>query len=121
MNELNYASLEASKKLVENGIVLDEVDFMWFERETDDWILIPSDHVSIKAFQDGHAYPAPCFTDIWRNLPERIKCNRKQKALHFEKWRGESYASYENNYLCKSANPINAMIHLLVLVKGAGK
>ena len=119
MNELNYASLEASKKLVDNGIVLDEVDFMWFEHEVREWILIPSDSVSQKALQDGHAYQAPCFTEILRKLPERIKVSRKQKELHFEKWRGEYYASYENNMLCKNKNPTDALIDLLIFVRKA--
>ena len=117
MNELNYASLEASKKLVDNGIVLDEVDFMWFERETEDWILIPSDSVSIKAFQDGHAYPAPCFTEVWRELPEGTVCKKQPDGIT----KAYTDEPFSNLKVMFNTNPTDALIELLIWAKGEKK
>lgn len=118
MNKLNYASLPASKKLVDNGIMLSEVDFMWFEHEVGEWILMSSDSVSIKAFKDGHAYPAPCFTEVWRELPEQ--CDHE--CLKVSKDEGRTFCGYgEYADRWENTNPTDALIELLIWLKGEGK
>jgi hypothetical protein len=119
MNELNYASLEASKKLVDNGIVLSEVDFMWFEHEVGEWILMSSDSVSIKAFKDGHAYPAPCFTDVWRELPAGASVY-KGTVVEVANTAACMVDRIKTPYI-ERTNPTDALINLLVWLKGAGK
>ena len=68
MNELNYASLEASKKLADNGIVL-ETDFVW-RLGADGWKLLNKDWVTNMMSNTYESYPAPCFADVWRELPD---------------------------------------------------
>jgi hypothetical protein len=66
VNEQNYASREASERLVKAGIVL----------ETDSWWryyggIIPPDLIENKDFfvTDGYC-PAPSMAEVWRELPE---------------------------------------------------
>jgi len=77
MNAFYYASLEASKKLVDAGIVL-ETEFYWHRPLfQDDYEL---KHVS--AIQEllplgskvrNTPYPAPSMAEVWRELPEFIE------------------------------------------------
>ena len=74
MNEQNYASFEASKKLFEAGIIL-ETEFYWVERE--DWSHLNLDGsskdiitIDEKDDCDEFAIPAISFEDAWRELPE---------------------------------------------------
>jgi hypothetical protein len=55
MNEQNYASFEASKKLFDAGIILETKEYHWVEME---------DRC------DEFAVPAPSFGEVWRELPE---------------------------------------------------
>jgi len=106
MNNLNYASREASQRLVDVGIVLD-TDYMWFEHENKDWILVSSDCVSIKAFKDGHTYPAPSMAEVWRELP-------------YGSWTHKSSDKYEawfDQKCFQSTNPTDALIDLLIWVR----
>ena len=116
MNELNYASLEASKKLVENGIVL-ETDAVWGKLDTCDYGLFYS-----WQYANDDCIPAPCFTEIWRELPwvidnyglismnkvDNITCcgYRKGMAIREPKFESE--------------NPTDALIDLLVWLSGEG-
>ena len=72
MNDNNYGSLDACKRLLDVGKIQIDTDFCWFERETDDWIILPSDDVSIKAIKDNHAYPAVCMAEAWRELQKYL-------------------------------------------------
>ena len=116
MNELNYASLEASKKLVENGIVL-ETDAVWGKLDTCDYGLFYS-----WQYANDDCIPAPCFTEVWRELPwvidnyglismnkvDNITCcgYRKGMAIREPKFESE--------------NPTDALIDLLVWLSGEG-
>ena len=116
MNPLNYASLEASKKLVENGIVL-ETDAVWGKLDTCDYGLFYS-----WQYANDDCIPAPCFTEVWRELPwvidnyglismnkvDNITCcgYRKGMAIREPKFESE--------------NPTDAIIDLLVWLSGEG-
>jgi len=63
MNELDYGSLEACKKLAENGIVLNTKEF-WY-RYGDKWEDGP--RIFIVAVE---RMPRPSMTELWRELPE---------------------------------------------------
>jgi hypothetical protein len=112
MNNLNYASREASQRLVDVGIVLD-TDYMWFEHENKDWILVSSDCVSIKAFKDGHAYPAPSMAEVWRELRSRgfAPCSDGDNW-----WLCDDNAD-EISPEMSSINPSDALIDLLIHIK----
>ena len=79
MNELNYASLEASKKLHEAGIVL-ETDALWS-------LFLDGFHLIMKT--ELHPlvenYPAPSMAEVLRELPNNtaILKNRVYYTLFF--------------------------------------
>jgi len=66
MNTDNYASLEASKRLVEAGIVL-ETDVMWVEGRSG-WFLCTASDLAEYFDEDANAIPAPCMAEAWRKL-----------------------------------------------------
>jgi len=138
MNELNYASLEASKKLVDNGIVL-ETDYYWatYSESTlqsirDAGKVYPRPYLVTKEsihekHRTGHGYyPAPCFTDVWRELPDGILVNGSWAVLFITK-HGNEFAlvgyHIEHHVIISfaRANPTDALIDLLIWLKGAGK
>lgn len=128
MNKLNVASLSASKKLVDNGIVL-ETDAVWVKWYFDGSILSDRNpyewRLQYKALTqtDFESIPAPCFTEVWRELPwvidnyglismnkvDNITCcgYRKGMAIREPKFESEK--------------PTDALIDLLVWLKGEGK
>jgi len=118
MNEANYASLEASKRLVDNGIVL-ETEVAWFPMPNG-WELLPPDvfkHTSCSV-------PAPSMAEVWRELPETID----EYDLTCEKiFNGGIQAGYTTcdvsglrwRVLLNAANPTDALIDLLIWVKEA--
>ena len=102
MNPLNYASLEASKRLVEAGIVL-ETDFYWASVDMENWSLCTIPHkVGFKE------YPAPSMSEVWRELPYAATI-----------YKGPRYNSawiehgMDNTEIYKN-NPTDAMIDLLI-------
>ena len=112
MNELNYASLEASKKLHEAGIVL-ETEAHWIRVANSPMMLVENRYGA-----DEH-YPAPCFTDVWRELPAKIGADH---ILEIYKEYGFTKAQYWGLDLYGySKNPTDALIDLLVWLKGEGK
>jgi hypothetical protein len=112
MNPDNYCTLSAAKRLHEAGIVI-ETEAWWARRvlgNADRWELTHNKSISLAV----EVLPAPCMAEVWWELPETIQCTRKKRQLHFEKWRGESYASYENYGLAKNINPTDALIDLKI-------
>jgi hypothetical protein len=63
-NPLNYASLEASKRLVEAGIVLETDFYHCFWEPDQEWILIANG----EQLEDD--IPAPTLAEVWRELPK---------------------------------------------------
>jgi len=105
MNPLNYASLEASKRLVEAGIVL-ETDFYWASVDMENWSLCTIPHkVGFKE------YPAPSMSEVWRELPYAATI-----------YKGPRYNSawiehgMDNTEIYKN-NPADALIDLLIWVR----
>ena len=108
MNELDHASLEASKKLVDNGIVLETAFYWWVEKKK---VYLKKDIYYQSGSRGCTLIPAPCFTEVWRELPEGIELAKLHtcNAVFYE---GKRFAS---------DNPTEAIIELLIWVKGAGK
>jgi hypothetical protein len=110
MNDLNYATLEASKRLVEAGIVL-ETDCCWMYHSVKKrWKL---------AFRSGlynigsQIIPAPSMAEVWRELPETTSL-RKEFGSNFSIiFNGDEFEGIGEN-----TNPTDALIDLLIWVKG---
>ena len=111
MNERNVASFESSKKLVDNGIVLDTECYWCRLHDWDKYELKSADYAS---FCDD-SYPAPCFTEVWRELPFQsyIKMLDDGSSIAWICDEERDLISHE----CWSTNPTDALIELLVWVK----
>ena len=112
MNELNYASLEASKRLGDAGIVL-ETDCFWSELYGL-WRLIR--HCI------ANTIPAPSMAEVWRELPSyigddfylAISKDDTQTVCGYSKIDGfDRYVSKGNQ---RNDNPTDALIDLLIWV-----
>ncbi len=119
MNEANYASLEASKRLVDNGIVL-ETEVAWFPMPNG-WELLPPDvfkHTSCSV-------PAPSMAEVWRELPETAlqPCRDTttgycHEYLSLQKDGDLTVAGYgEYSEIGRNSNPTDALIDLLIWVR----
>ncbi len=120
MNPNNYASVKASKRLVEAGIVL-ETEAGWYK------IYRPGCHsfdmvLSLRSGNEkfyGDNFPAPSMAEVWRELPETID----EYDLTCEKiFNGGMQAGYTTcdvsglrwKVLFNAANPTDALIDLLI-------
>ena len=118
MNELNYASLSASKKLVDNWIVL-ETDFVWRKKRDKTGY-----YLSRKAlYHRTSDVPAPSMAEMWMELPDIYQ----GKLIYLTKVGNQTQVGYGWPYMPSSSivgqniNPTDALIDLLVWLKGAGK
>ena len=91
MNELNYASFEASKRLVEAGIIL-EAEYCWY--------------ITGKM-------PKPSMAEVWRELPDGICI---EKHIAFTQANYPTGELYTNKIFCNT-NPTDALIDLLIWVR----
>ena len=126
MNELDYASLEASKRLAEKGIVL-ETEKRWCSPKDGSIPVLVTVELSQALYPTCRYIPAPSIAEVWRELPEiRISTNTKYDSPEFlltiRKEDEHTLASYDNNEdqsygWSKSHNPTDALIDLLIWVK----
>jgi hypothetical protein len=122
MNELNFASLRASKKLVDNSIVL-ETDTVWYLLKDGDWYLSGDNMPMSQIIKE---LPAPSFVEIWRELPDEIELEDDGGSIALSVFKSgkTTYAGYylnkdEEVYEEKeSSNPADALAELLIWVKG---
>ena len=126
MNPNNYASLEASKRLVEAGIVL-ETEAIW--RKNRDRRVEPGYYLTRKALYHRKTdIPAPSMAEVWRELPklivygglvlEKVLCQRDDSDDNFASYCWEPTSGYcEAKALYKNTNPTDALIDLLIWVR----
>ena len=125
MNPNNYASVKASKRLVEAGIVL-ETEAGWYK------IYRPGCHsfdmvLSMRSGNEkfyGDNYPAPSMAEVWRELPETIDEYDLTCEKIFNGGMQAGYTTYDVSglrwkVLLNAANPTDAMIDLLIWVRKA--
>lgn len=105
MNRENYATLEASKRLVEAGIVL-ETDMLWATYRDDIWLLGHPEKLCLSMCK---SIPAPCMAEVWRELPT---------YCFVQKFTGVTIAGINgvdpNKFDTKNVNPTDALIDLLI-------
>ena len=122
MNPLNYASLEASKKLVDAGIVL-ETEAAWcpFGRNGE-YKLLPIEYFPPTEVSKDVRIPAPCMTEVWRELPatvpDRGLSMKLRKAGDGKTW-GSHFrdGSQIIDSIKADTNPTDALIDLLIWVR----
>ena len=124
MNKLNYASLEASKKLVEAGIVL-ETDFYW----CDNWgyLTLEGKERGLHCYGDDDykVYPAPSMAEVWRELPDLIGAGELRmariinthEAVLYYGWIDEDGKEQIETKVFRNTNPADALIDLLIFIK----
>jgi hypothetical protein len=121
MDERNYGSLEACKRLIEKGIVL-ETEVVWSQYQdcnTDllEWILELKDEGDILG---AECIPAPSMAEVWRLLPEEID---DDGSNYYKAIVGNNLYGYYNainlTWLVRTENinPTDALIDLLIWVK----
>jgi hypothetical protein len=124
MNQDNYCTREYAQKLLDAGIVL-ETDCAWYQNSLDGWHLL-----QVTDFNDGlfnRRLPAPCFTEVWRELPVIVERDDVEYSLSLEKSTSCSVLHYSNQQMIKtlfradSENPTDAAIELLIWVRGGGR
>ena len=111
MNPNNYASLEASKRLVEAGIVL-ETDVWWAvgHQSKTFQLLTKNDAQQWIKDREGDIYPAPSMAEVWRELPLGTRAYRGEVFT-------EAYLKTYKHDVIISENPADALIDLLIWVK----
>lgn len=130
MNPLNYASLEASKRLAEAGIVL-ETEALWVK-----WYFDSSTNMNYHPYEwrlmyrgltqdDLKSIPAPSMSEVWRELPETAlqPCRDTttgycHEYLSLQKDGDLTVAGYgEYSEIGRNSNPTDALIDLLIRVR----
>jgi len=117
MNELNYASLEASKKLFEAGIVL-ETEAVWRKKRDKTGY-----YLSRKAlYHRTTDIPAPCMAEVWRELPGELWWENRWLLKHLyqdQVFTYAEYCGYKDHALakqCQNTNPTDALVDLLIYI-----
>ncbi len=122
MNELNYCTLQAAKRLHEAGIVM-KTDFTWGCQVNKDgskrWTIQPIDcHFA----NTEPEYPAPSMAECWRELPDS---HGSSTTLIVEKHYDSMIAGYfdweEEDFTeakFRNENPTDALIDLLIWLRG---
>ena len=126
MDLLNYASLEASKRLAEKGIVL-ETDAFWRNLPVDAHCRDSVYEWNLGFDRINGCYeksiPAPSMAEVWRELPGSIWIDNRSCHLEVEKYSAGLVCHYINEGLgitsgrISNNNPTDALIDLLIWVK----
>ena len=122
MNPLNYATLEASKRLIDAGIVL-ETDIIWHLNGDKETYSLQTRGSSPSLLIRWGDFPAPSMAEVWRELPNWYTNKEGYKwckSIEYENREG-NIASYIDPWKyrgCKgfqrNSNPTDALIDLLI-------
>jgi len=111
MNEANYASLEASKRLVEAGIAVETDCYWWIGPHTKKLIDYKPSESELSQYVNGvNIYPAPSMAEVWRELPE-------DTIIGKDKTYTGSFIIGKTIHDHRSTNPTDALIDLLIWLK----
>lgn len=129
MNPLNYATLEASRRLVAAGIVLEtEWYFHIFDGEIHLYTAEQKRQweEEVKrgdAGEEAIFVPNPCMAEVWRELPQDFFYKKMCCSLmlwKFNKGENTEAGYWWHDEIIKSflsANPVDALIDLLIWVR----
>jgi hypothetical protein len=113
MNPNNYCTLKAAQRLAAAGIVM-ETEAVWYRR----WDRSDLIELCLRSQKPLYViYPAPCFAEVWRELPED---NGKLIVL-IEQWLSETKEDWFHcdPELCvlEAVRDINLLVSLLIWVR----
>lgn len=125
MNQDNYATLEASKRLIDAGIVL-ETYFYWYEYEAatlaslrDGKKLLPESYIVTKESvckNSHHWIPAPCMAEVLKELPFQTYIKKiddgSSLVWYCDDWRDDGKELVSEYF--SNTNPTDALIDLLI-------
>jgi len=112
MNKDNYASFEASKQLIDAGIVL-VTEFYWFRTSLiEKWELLSAD----ECLRYGESVPAPSMAEVWRELPVYAKIQKFNSTMSRAKFGTGDLLKYMCS-IKENINPTDALIDLLIWVR----
>lgn len=129
MNPLNYGSLEACQKLHDAGIVVEtEHCWQWHDPCSPDdaaygaygeWSLVNRS----TNYLDPECIPALSMAEAWRELPRHIVVRDRRHHINMDRLGEETNVCYANlsGYNFRNTNPTDALIDLLIWLKGQGK
>ena len=103
-NPDNVGTLETCQRLQKAGIVL-KTDVRWCKNQTgtgNDWFLADQQILIVPTI----SIPAPCFTEVWRVLPEWA-------VIQKEDGTNCCWTECESNII-RNTNPTDALIDLLI-------
>jgi hypothetical protein len=125
MNPLNYATLEASKRLVDAGIVL-ETEKVWHLNGDKETYSLQTRGSSPSLLVRWGDFPAPSMAEVWRELPYQEHSVRYGAYLEMSKIVGidigvQTYVAYMRDGIAScdyaNVNPTDALIDLLIWVR----
>lgn len=117
-NPNNYASLEASKRLIEAGIVLETKIVHYHDPISGEWKLSCIDLLYVGVAN----FPAPSMAEVWRELPWHID-NYGELMITGGSIPGTLYCGYRKGLSSREPlfvnydNPTDALIDLLIWVR----
>jgi hypothetical protein len=122
MNNLNYATLEASKKLHDAGIMLETEKYWAWDNDKRYISHIPRLMNKGGANSHNNMIPAPSMAEVWRELPFQSYIKKLDDGSTLV-WICDDDADgkYIESNMIANTNPTDALIDLLVWLKGAGK
>ena len=122
MNNLDYASFEASKKLHDAGIMLETEKYWAWDNDKRYISHIPRLMNKGGANSHNNMIPALSMAEAWRELPECITKGGTIQYLEMGKTGSKTYAAYDfaDDYILFD-NPTDALIDLLIWVKEQNK
>lgn len=122
MNTQNVGSLEACKRLVDAGIVL-ETDFYWYlpHKPTmcgkTTWFIERKYYLLVYT----EMFPAPSMAEVWRELPEEY-CKNATDPIRYKVLMSSQVGYHSGGkdggiWIPYKGNPTDALIDLLIWVK----
>lgn len=118
MNTQNYASLEASKRLHDAGIVL-KTEICWRYGLDDKWSLVSVDWATTMMSNTLKVIPAPSMAEVWRELPNTYSTDTDVRLKTLMSYQA-GYKALKDDvgvWFSYDTNPADALAELLIWLR----
>ena len=115
MNPNNYGTLPACQRLAEAGIVL-ETEKVWHLNGDKETYSLQTRGSSPSLLVRWGDFPAPSMAEVWRELPDDCFVQMLSDGITVA-----GFVDGETEHSNENTNPTDALIDLLIWVKGQGK